>query len=73
LTPRETQVLRLLADGQKNKTIGLRLSISENTVRAHVRSVMQKLRVMNRVQAAKVAMSVGLASTRGDDDGNLDS
>lgn len=49
-TPREQQVLRLLAQGQANKQIAYRLGISENTVKAHLRKLMQKRKVTNRTQ-----------------------
>ncbi|MEW5960210.1 MAG: response regulator transcription factor [Chloroflexota bacterium] len=52
LTPREREVLELVADGLTNKEIALYLVISENTVRAHLRSLLDKLHVSSRVQAA---------------------
>ncbi len=52
LTPREFQVLELVAQGLTNKGIASRLSISENTVRSHLRSIMDKLHMNSRVQAA---------------------
>lgn len=52
LTPREYQVLELVAQGLTNKGIGTRLDISENTVRSHLRSILDKLHMNNRVQAA---------------------
>ena len=55
LTNREMEVLRLLAEGCTNRDIANRLSLSEHTVRAHLRGVMQKLQVSNRVQAAALA------------------
>lgn len=61
LTPREVAILRLVARGESNKAIARQLSISFHTVRAHVRSIMQKLEVGNRVQAAEVAFRSGLA------------
>jgi DNA-binding NarL/FixJ family response regulator len=65
LTSRETEVLSLIARGATNKEIAVTLSISHNTVRAHARSVMQKLRVANRIQAAAVATHAGLTSLGG--------
>lgn len=62
LTGREASILRLVARGESNKTIARDLSISENTVRAHVRSIIRKLEVSNRVQAAVVALQSGLAA-----------
>jgi DNA-binding NarL/FixJ family response regulator len=55
LTQRESEVLRLLAEGCTNRDIANRLSLSEHTVRAHLRGIMQKLHVSNRVQAAALA------------------
>ncbi len=52
LTPREFQVLELVAQGRTNKGIAAELIISENTVRSHLRSIMDKLHTNNRVQAA---------------------
>lgn len=62
LSPRETEVLRLLARGLGNAAIGERLFISEATVRTHVSSVLAKLGVANRTQAALYALREGLAS-----------
>lgn len=55
LTQREFQVLQLLAEGGTNRDIAAQLSLSEHTVRAHLRGIMQKLHVSNRVQAAALA------------------
>jgi two-component system NarL family response regulator len=55
LTHREVEVLGLLADGATNREIAARLMLSEHTVRAHLRGIMQKLHVSNRVQAAALA------------------
>jgi DNA-binding NarL/FixJ family response regulator len=55
LTQREEEVLALLAEGYTNRDIADRLSLSEHTVRAHMRGIMQKLNVSNRVQAAALA------------------
>jgi DNA-binding NarL/FixJ family response regulator len=63
LTPREIGILRLIAEGESNKGIARQLSISEHTVRAHARSIMRKLEVANRVQAAAVALRSGLAAS----------
>ena len=63
LTPREVAILRLIAHGESNKAIAYQLSISQHTVRAHARNIMQKLEVANRVQAAAVAFRAGLASS----------
>jgi NarL family two-component system response regulator LiaR len=55
LTERETDVLRLLAQGQSNQEIARNLNISVTTVRSHVSSILMKLGVSNRTQAALVA------------------
>jgi len=55
LTERERQVLELVAQGQTNKEIAASLSIAENTVRAHLRNILDKLHVHNRLQAAALA------------------
>jgi DNA-binding NarL/FixJ family response regulator len=61
LTERETEVLRLLAQGKANKQIAAELAIGENTVRTHVSSVLGKLGVQSRTQAALYAAQIGLA------------
>ena len=65
LTNREKQVLSLLTEGYSNGRIAESLAISQNTVRAHLRNVMQKLNVANRVQAAAAAMRAGLQGNSG--------
>lgn len=55
LTDREHGVLALLAKGCSNKVIARRLNISDSTVRVHVRSVLKKLGLQNRTQAALIA------------------
>jgi DNA-binding NarL/FixJ family response regulator len=52
LTPREREVLALLADGLPNKLIARRLDISEKTVKAHLTSIFQRIGVSDRTQAA---------------------
>ena len=60
LTPREIDVLRLLARGLANKRIALELGISERTVKTHVSSIFAKLGVTDRTQAALYAVREGL-------------
>jgi DNA-binding NarL/FixJ family response regulator len=60
VTPREHQVLRLVADGLTNKEIGARLAISEDTVKKHVQNIIWKLRAADRTQAAIMAYRLGL-------------
>jgi len=52
LTDREQQVLRCLADGQSNKRIARTLSITEGTVKVHVKNLLKKLSFRSRVEAA---------------------
>ena len=52
LSPRETEVLRLVIQGMTNKEISVSLSIAESTVKNHLRNTMEKLHVRNRLEAA---------------------
>jgi two-component system NarL family response regulator len=60
LTPRELEVLRLLAAGKPNKLIGADLAITEVTVKSHVQSLFRKLNVLSRTEAIAVADRRGL-------------
>jgi len=60
LTPRELDVLRLLAAGKPNKLIGADLAITEVTVKSHVQSLFRKLNVLSRTEAIAVANRRGL-------------
>jgi DNA-binding NarL/FixJ family response regulator len=60
LSPRELEVLRLLAEGKPNKLIGVALSITEVTVKSHVQSLFKKLNVLSRTEAIAVANRRGL-------------
>jgi two-component system NarL family response regulator len=60
LTHRETEVLRLVAEGMSNKAVGKALSITENTVKYHVRNILQKLGAQNRTEAVTHAIRAGL-------------
>ena len=62
LTDREAEVLRLLARGKANKQIATSLYVSEKTVKAHVSSILMKLGVQSRTQAALYAVRTGLVS-----------
>jgi len=61
LTPRELEVLKLLAAGMENSEIAAELVISTRTARNHVASILEKLQMQNRIQAAVYAVRVGLA------------
>jgi DNA-binding NarL/FixJ family response regulator len=60
LTPREVQVLELLAEGLPNKAIASRLNISDQTVKFHVSSISGKLGARNRTDAVRRAARRGL-------------
>lgn len=60
LSGREIEILRCLVDGQANKVISRRLSITEATVKVHIKAILRKLRVVNRTQAAIWAVTRGL-------------
>jgi DNA-binding NarL/FixJ family response regulator len=60
LTPREEEVLRLLATGETNRQIAKRLFVSEETVKSHVASIFRKLEVSDRTRAAILAVKAGL-------------
>ncbi len=60
LTPRETEVLALLAEGFANKEIAARLSFSTHTAKFHVESVLRKLDAANRAEAVKEGIRRGL-------------
>lgn len=60
LTPRETEILGLLAEGQSNKVIARNLDISDGTVKLHVKAILRKLNIHSRVEAAVMAVQYGL-------------
>lgn len=60
LTPRELEILKILAKGLTNKQIGHALGISENTVRNHINSIIEKLDVSDRTEATKTAIQRGI-------------
>lgn len=62
LTPRETRILPLLAQGLSNKEIAQQLSIAEQTVKNHVVGLMHKLGAQSRIQAVIIAMKPGIVS-----------
>lgn len=61
LTPREQEILKHLAEGQSNKVIARNLGISDGTVKLHVKAILRKLGVHSRVEAAVMAVQLGLA------------
>jgi ATP/maltotriose-dependent transcriptional regulator MalT len=61
LTPREVEVLRLIATGASNRAIAEQLVISEHTVKRHVSHILRKLDVSSRTQAAACARQLGVA------------
>lgn len=60
LTPREIELLRLVTEGMSNKAIAQALSISGNTVKYHIRNILQKLNAQNRTEAVTHAIGAGL-------------
>ena len=63
LTPRETEILGLLAEGQSNKAIARNLGISDGTVKLHVKAILRKLDVHSRVEAAVMAVEQGFSKS----------
>ena len=63
LTPRETEILGLLAEGQSNKAIARNLGISDGTVKLHVKAILRKLEVHSRVEAAVMAVERGFSKS----------
>lgn len=59
LTPREMEVLRLMAEGLPNKAIGARLGVSEHTAKFHVNAILRKLGAQSRTEAAVKATRLG--------------
>lgn len=60
ITERETQVLRLVASGKRNKEVAAELGIAEDTVKMHVRNILSKLNVTDRTEAVTVALRRGI-------------
>lgn len=63
LTPRETEILGLLAEGLSNKLIARELGISDGTVKLHVKAILRKLNVHSRVEAAVIAVEHGFRTS----------
>ncbi|MFB9240655.1 response regulator transcription factor [Massilia antarctica] len=62
LSGRELEVLRLVADGNSNREVGVRLAIKEETVKAHVSAVLSKLGAKDRTHATTIALRRGILS-----------
>ncbi|MEI7770242.1 MAG: response regulator transcription factor [Chloroflexales bacterium] len=60
LTPRELDVLRLMATSRSNKEMAESLTVTEETVRSHIKSILGKLRQPNRMQAVLAALRLGI-------------
>ena len=60
LTPREIEVLRMMAEGAANKAIAFRLHISEHTAKFHVASILSKLNASTRAEAVAIGIRKGL-------------
>lgn len=60
LSGREIEVLAKIAEGNRNKDIGVQLSISEETVKAHVRHILEKLHAKDRTQAVSIGIRRGI-------------
>jgi DNA-binding NarL/FixJ family response regulator len=60
LTPREVEVLRLVAGGNANKEVAARLSLTEETVKAHIRNILGKLGANDRTHAVAIALKRGI-------------
>jgi len=60
LTPREVDVLRLVADGKANKEIAAHLSLTEETVKSHIRNILGKLGANDRTHAVAIGLRRGI-------------
>lgn len=60
ISPRELEVLALMATGKRNKEIAAALSIAEDTVKMHVRNILSKLQVSDRTEAVTIALRRGI-------------
>src|SRR5438034_3207601 len=65
LTPREMEVLRHVADGNRNRDIAEKLFISEETVKVHIKHIMEKLGASDRTQAVAIALRRGIIQLGG--------
>jgi DNA-binding NarL/FixJ family response regulator len=60
LTPREVEVLQHIASGNRNREIAAQLFISEETVKVHIKHIMEKLRASDRTEAVAIAIRRGI-------------
>lgn len=60
LTPREIEVLKLVAEGQRNKQIAYQLGITEETVKVHIKNILSKLEANDRTHAVTIAVRRGI-------------
>ena len=65
LTPRESEIIIMLAQGESNKSIARILDLAESTVKIHVQGILRKLNISSRVQAAVYAVEHGLMPKQG--------
>ena len=72
LSPREHEIVTYVARGMSNRAIGDSLGLSENTVRNHLRSILEKLGLANRVQVATFALEYGVVKKRESNTGEKD-
>ena len=63
LTQREVEILQAITEGLTNKEIASKFSIAENTVKIHLRNILEKLHLKNRIQAAVYAVRQGMANS----------
>jgi DNA-binding NarL/FixJ family response regulator len=64
LTPREIEVVRLIAEGMRNKEIGMTLGITEETAKVHVKNILAKLNVNDRAAVIPIALRRGIIHIR---------
>lgn len=64
LSTREKEVLRFVAEGMTNRDIGVQLNLSENTVKYHLKNILQKLHLRNRAQAVAYALKSGYLTSK---------
>jgi DNA-binding NarL/FixJ family response regulator len=65
LSEREVEILRLVANGDSNLSIAAKISISENTVKYHLKHILQKLNARNRTEAVSAAIQAGILKNNG--------